>query len=63
MEKWTVTGNRTVVRKKKLKCTTKGTKGTAMGRDRKGMCMLGVRRMKGDPAVGSGLHLWNQLSM
>lgn len=43
-------GDRTVVRKSK--CTTKGTKIIAMGRDRKGTCILGFRRIKGDPAVG-----------
>lgn len=34
-----------------------------MGRARNGPWILGVRRIKGDPAEGSGLHLWSQLSM
>lgn len=43
-------GERTVVRKSK--CTAKGTEIIAMGRDRNGTCILGVRRVKGDPTVG-----------
>lgn len=50
MEEWTVMGDRTVVRKSK--CTAKGTEIIAMGRDRNGTCILGVRRVKGDPTVG-----------
>lgn len=56
---WTVMGDRTVGRKS----TTKGTQVKAMGRDSNGTCILGVRRIEGNPAVSSGLHLWSQLSM
>lgn len=54
-------GDRTVVRKNK--CATEGIQIIAMGRDRNRTYILGIRRIKGDPAVGSGLHLWSQLSM
>lgn len=52
-------GDSTAVRKS----TSKGIQITAMGRDSNGTCILGVRRIKGDPAVSSGLYLCSQLSM